>query len=452
MKMDKKKLATIAGAVALAAVMAAGSFTFAYLQDKTDPVTNNFNPNKVTVDLQETTGNTYEIIPGTSQTKDPKVSVDATVPSYVYVTVEDRAPGMLTYEIADGWTEINIPGTTASTSSYTRTVYYREIDGFYNREDGKWYENYDASADPAYTGEIQTTDISVLKDDKVSYDASLENSDMLKSNGTLKTNQRLIFTAQAVQKAGFDTPADGYAGATTNSVDSFNALKTSGNSILKADVTTDGVSTQIQKETNIDLNGHKITDNGSSTEAALRFLGPIAPQASITVKNGTIEVAEGVVDYGFWLSRGKSATLENVVIKGASTHAAYSENGDLIITGKDTYMESTCAGTGYFTINLLDSARTSGKATATVSGGTYKNFDPANNVSEGIPTSFLADGYHTEGFKIDNSGSLLSDASDYVLRTNYDAEDFAYYFVVVPDGQTAAYTGMSSGIPQFNFA
>ena len=426
MKMDKKKLATIAGAVALAAVMAAGSFTFAYLQDKTDPVTNNFNPNKVTVDLQETTGNTYEIIPGTSQTKDPKVSVDATVPSYVYVTVEDRAPGMLTYEIADGWTEINIPGTTASTSSYTRTEYYREIDGFYNREDGKWYENYDASADPAYTGEIQTTDISVLKDDKVSYDASLENSDVLKSNGTRKTNQRLIFTAQAVQKAGFDTPADGYAGATTNSVDSFNALKTSGNSILKADVTTDGVSTQIQKETNIDLNGHKITDNGSSTEAALRFLGPIAPQASITVKNGTIEVAEGVVDYGFWLSRGKSATLENVVIKGA--------------------------GTGYFTINLLDSARTSGKATATVSGGTYKNFDPANNVSEGIPTSFLADGYHTEGFKIDNSGSLLSDASDYVLRTNYDAEDFAYYFVVVPDGQTAAYTGMSSGIPQFNFA
>ena len=35
--------------------------------------------------------------------KDPKVTVDATVDSYVYVEVTDATKGLVSYVIADGW-------------------------------------------------------------------------------------------------------------------------------------------------------------------------------------------------------------------------------------------------------------------------------------------------------------------------------------------------------------
>ena len=34
--------------------------------------------------------------------------------------------------------------------------------------------------------------------------------------------------------------------------------------------------------------------------------------------------------------------------------------------------------------------------------------------------------------KLSNTGEVLGDASDFDLGTNYDNEDYAYYFVVVP--------------------
>lgn len=185
----KKRLmiAAIAGAMTAALVVGGGSF--AYLKDNSDTITNTFTTNIVTVDLTETTGNTYTIIPGTQQAKDPEVSVAATIPSYVYVKVVDQAPGLLTYAIADGWTEL--PSLGSSTAAASTRIYYREVDG----------TAIDYSFD-------------VLRDNLVSYNAALENSDMLQADGmTLKNNQTLSFTAYAIQKEGFASPEAGYQGA-----------------------------------------------------------------------------------------------------------------------------------------------------------------------------------------------------------------------------------------------
>ena len=103
MKDNKKKVVITGLAVVLAAAMALGGGTYAYLQGTTEDVVNNFNTNKVLVELNETTGNDYNIIPGTTQEKDPKVTVDATVDSYVYVEVRDATKGLVSYVIADGW-------------------------------------------------------------------------------------------------------------------------------------------------------------------------------------------------------------------------------------------------------------------------------------------------------------------------------------------------------------
>ena len=51
------------------------------LKDKTDKTVNNFNTNKVIADITETENN-YNIIPGTSQSKDPTVIVETTIPAY----------------------------------------------------------------------------------------------------------------------------------------------------------------------------------------------------------------------------------------------------------------------------------------------------------------------------------------------------------------------------------
>lgn len=72
MSTKKRKMTTTALAVVLAVLLLIGGGTFAYLQSTSKDVKNNFSANKVTVDLSETTGNDYNIVPGTTEKKDPK--------------------------------------------------------------------------------------------------------------------------------------------------------------------------------------------------------------------------------------------------------------------------------------------------------------------------------------------------------------------------------------------
>lgn len=109
--MQKRKLATLLGAVALVGVIGVGS-TLAYLTDKTDTVTNTITVGEVELTLAEsavkyeegvgyvdndgeniwtvTDGNTYDtIVPGDSLVKDPTVTlVEDSEDSYVFVKVE----------------------------------------------------------------------------------------------------------------------------------------------------------------------------------------------------------------------------------------------------------------------------------------------------------------------------------------------------------------------------
>ena len=198
---SKKKMTTTALAVALAVLLLIGGGTFAYLQSTTDDVTNNFKTNQVTVDLSETTGSDYDIIPGTTEKKDPTVKINATADAYVYVEVTDTTKGLVGYEIADGWTKLD---------GYDN-VYYREV-----------------------TGSTAEQSFPVLKDNQVTYDAALENSDMLE-NGQLKTGVELTFKARAIQQKGFEDAVAAYKNIPVNvkSTAELNAAIQAGN----ADIT-----------------------------------------------------------------------------------------------------------------------------------------------------------------------------------------------------------------------
>ncbi|MBS5736852.1 MAG: hypothetical protein KHW62_02385 [Clostridiales bacterium] len=174
MKFAKKNVLIVSLASLLALVTLVGGGTFAYLIGNTEDVVNNFNSNQVTVSISETTGYEYDIVPGTSQSKDPKITVNNTAAAYLYSIIIDNTDGLVGYEVEDGWTLLS------GWDTKHMKVYYREVEA-------------DA---------IEKT-FSVLKNDQVTYDAAIENSDMLNSDGTLKSGINLSFSAYAIQKDGF---------------------------------------------------------------------------------------------------------------------------------------------------------------------------------------------------------------------------------------------------------
>ena len=58
-------------------------------------------------------GNTYVLVPGVSIPKDPKIILEgkSAVPTYLYVEVITDLPTVVTYAMADGWTELGITGS-----------------------------------------------------------------------------------------------------------------------------------------------------------------------------------------------------------------------------------------------------------------------------------------------------------------------------------------------------
>lgn len=150
--------------------------TVAWLVATTDTVTNTFTYGKINIDLTETTGTSYKIIPGTNIAKDPKVTVAADSEAcWLFVKVEETGTFVadkVTYAIANGWTQGD--GTEIPSN-----VYYREV----SVEDAKTGVNYYVLAGNAtYPNGVIT----------VSADLTKEN--IPAANPTLK------ITAYAVQK------------------------------------------------------------------------------------------------------------------------------------------------------------------------------------------------------------------------------------------------------------
>lgn len=128
-KNTRTRILLTAVAALLLVVVSVGG-TLAWLQDKTETVTNTFKPSTIGIELDENKqwdGTDLgeddweaQFIPGVDLTKDPVVSVTTDVEAYVFVKVEVTGawPDKATWTMAEGWTaldETKYPG-----------VYYRE--------------------------------------------------------------------------------------------------------------------------------------------------------------------------------------------------------------------------------------------------------------------------------------------------------------------------------------
>ena len=167
----KKKLTVSLAVLALVACMAAGA-TLAWLTAKTSSVTNTFTYGDINIELKETTGESYKMVPGNKITKDPKVTVKANSEAcWLFVKVEksDNFDDFMTYGIADGWTALaGVDG-----------VYYREV-----------------------TSSTTDTEYYVLSGNLVTVKDSVTKEDFAGLKGTMPT---LTFTAYACQKDNVST-------------------------------------------------------------------------------------------------------------------------------------------------------------------------------------------------------------------------------------------------------
>ncbi len=313
-----KKALTSALAIGLAAVMTIGGGTFAYLQGETEEVKNDFTRNKVMVDLVETKGPNFSIIPGTTAEKDPKVTVDNTVDAYAFVEITDATEGLVNYELADGWTKLD---------GYDN-VYYREV-----------------AADAA------DKEFSVLKNDTVSYDASLTNTDMVDADGNLKPNVALTFKAYAIQQEPFanakaawlQVPADV---ATRNEF--VNAIKEGKSEVvLNEDIPLTISATTITNDIVIDLNNHTLT--GAKYKSALDI-----KDAKVTIKNGTLEATPNAAGSALYAEGNSNVVVDNCTVKtngnktyAVCTNGAKSLDTTIVITNSTISAPNVAGKKGY---------------------------------------------------------------------------------------------------------
>lgn len=190
-KRKKKGVSTKVFLSLLALVLVVGCAvggTIAWLTATTDPVVNTFTYGKIKIELTETTGAEYKIIPGVNISKDPKVTVKADSEAcWLFVKVAEEGTfvaNKVTYSIADGWTQGD--GTVIPTN-----VYYREVDAVTADTDF-----YVLAGDETYHNGVVTVSENLTKEEVKSV--------------TAENQPKLIFTAYAVQKDGIGTAAEAW--------------------------------------------------------------------------------------------------------------------------------------------------------------------------------------------------------------------------------------------------
>lgn len=181
-----------------------------------------------------------------------------------------------------------------------------------------------------------------------------------------------------------------------------------GNTItLIRDITlTECITVNADKEITLDLNGHSITnstaydyDNCGETECYVFEVK--AGTLNITGSEGSSVNASGASDYDMAVFANGSGKVN--ISGGKFTNTGKENDGCDLIYVKDNAVVtisggefeagnlSSDVGNQYVALNLHDGSRST--ASISVTGGKFHKFNPADNVSEGVGTNFVAEGY-----------------------------------------------------------
>ena len=155
---------------------------------------------------------------------------------------------------------------------------------------------------------------------------------------------------------------------------------------------------QVSRTFTLDLNGKTISNetNIYNLDTNCWAIVSVRANGNLTVTgNGTIHALENDC-YACDVIDGGKLVIENGRFIG-NISAVYVYEGTAEIKGGEYSIQqlSDDGNSDYrFTLNIQDSNLENSKITVT--GGTFHNFDPANNLAEGPNTSFVPEGYTTQ--------------------------------------------------------
>ena len=171
------------------------------------------------------------------------------------------------------------------------------------------------------------------------------------------------------------------------------ALANGGSVTLSEDVTIEApLVVETGKTVEIALNGHTImneTDVWAGNDWSLFSVRG----GSLTVKNGTVKGKDNDC-YACDVQYGGTLIIEDGIFVG-NISAVYVHEGKAEIKGGTfSIVQTSDGGDPYrFLLNCYDPNRQAGKASIVVTGGTFENFNPADNAAEGAGTNFVDEGY-----------------------------------------------------------
>lgn len=176
---------------------------------------------------------------------------------------------------------------------------------------------------------------------------------------------------------------------------SFNSLMNNNGTVkLTEDITTSrfGPGITAKNKVTLNLNGNTMTVTGlSSSQAAIQSRG--TQEITITGSTATsINASEGICI----MANGKDSVINLV---GKTTYETNRPNAELIYcyAGTINISGGTFKNNGSdYLLNCYDANYAAGTANIIVTGGSYYDFNPADNNAEGEHTSFVPEGYHVE--------------------------------------------------------
>ncbi len=462
----RKKAAATAAAVALGALLVLGGATMAWLQDSTKVTTNTFATNSNDVELTES-NTSFDIVPGTSEVKDPTVTATYTLDSYVYVVVYDNTQDLVEWEMDSSWIELTDTDGVQVTTDDGGLVYYQVL---------------------TYEGEGEAASFSdtVIEGSVVSYSSSLTNADMNVEEDVTLAFQAYIMQAEIVT----DVTGTAYAAwLIMNNTDSDDGtlpagyvidentgvLYTSfaealsnaddGDTLLLLADTAVSEYPSLTDDLIIDLGGNTLSLNNTS-------YAMLVSDSDVTLANGDVELVASI----YTMNDG-TITLENATVSttAASAAAFYMKDGTLTIDTDSSVEASsyitiavdTQATDSEVTLNVYGSVTTTSYAAA-ISSNYYTSGTDTINIYEGATVSSYAYGiYHPQsgtlnvyggtisGYTgIQMAGGTLNMSGGTILGTANDTQLSDYYssngncdgsaFIVSPD-KTGVTVNISGG-------
>ncbi len=218
----------------------------------------------------------------------------------------------------------------------------------------------------------------------------------------------------AAEGAGTNFVADGYVSKSADgkvwtvsamtAEDKLVAEATKGGSYTLAEDMVLSQTLVVEKDLTLSLGGKTLSNKDYTMRSATPTTDVIIVKegATLTIEGeGTVEAVSGTDGYAV-ISEGtviiKGGTFKaGIDAEGAANAVVYARGKGKVYVEGGNFPNDNNTG---FVLNKKDADRET--TVIEVKGGTFTNFDPANNAAEGAGTNFCAEGYTTEAAEVDD--------------------------------------------------